>query len=579
MATMTKSSKNRVSIALALGFFAVLAQLGAFTAIGMNAWNDLTSPTSSSLTLPLTISSEPLRGELVYPVLRMKFLGRAVIPGGIACFRCFDPQTGKQREIPGANVDLTITGAWVGNGERMWAMGGGTVCETDGRTVVEYEPKRLLGVKATTSMIQKDSFIHEGRPFIIDTEPNGNFRLLALIDREWVDQGQIAFPGADRSLTVDERTGNTVLVPRTSANSTDNGKSFSEIQVFSSNGRIHLFQSCGGAHVCYREGFDFVPSPADAEVVSAMSPANAPADTTGWVLLDSSIASKMFNLSLVVFKDDLYVVDDDQIWRMSISSGLTASSRFEEVAKIDHSGDGMSVLVASPQDNSLYVISASQVFDADVFRIVDGKLQKMPYHLDGFFESFKRWLGILLLQGLVVMTVVTMALIGISARMTGSSVYSFGQNTVLLAPIVRRSLARCVDLVLILGPLMLHLTWLVWRINGVSLESAIERISDGSGTVDILPDMIWICLMWAAIVVSTGVWGSTPGKWLFGVRVVRTTLRPCGIFAALLRELLMFLDAPQLLTALPGLLCFLATENGQRIGDLAAGTLVIDAQK
>ena len=101
------------------------------------------------------------------------------------------------------------------------------------------------------------------------------------------------------------------------------------------------------------------------------------------------------------------------------------------------------------------------------------------------------------------------------------------------------------------------------------------HLDDLSGLTPLVPATAWLVVMWAAIVVSMGLWGITPGKWLFGIRVVRVTLRPCGIFCALLRELLFWFDAPLFLTPIPGVLCQLATENRQRLGDLAAGTLVL----
>ena len=73
-------------------------------------------------------------------------------------------------------------------------------------------------------------------------------------------------------------------------------------------------------------------------------------------------------------------------------------------------------------------------------------------------------------------------------------------------------------------------------------------------------------------------WGFTPGKWLLGLRMLRTTLRPCGVARSLLRELLMAVDAPMLLTPLPGITSMLSTDCRQRLGDLAADTLVIQVR-
>lgn len=58
--------------------------------------------------------------------------------------------------------------------------------------------------------------------------------------------------------------------------------------------------------------------------------------------------------------------------------------------------------------------------------------------------------------------------------------------------------------------------------------------------------------------------------------MVRTTLRSCGFARSLVRELMFWVDTPLLLTALPGVLCQLATANRQRLGDLVAQTIVVE---
>jgi uncharacterized RDD family membrane protein YckC len=68
--------------------------------------------------------------------------------------------------------------------------------------------------------------------------------------------------------------------------------------------------------------------------------------------------------------------------------------------------------------------------------------------------------------------------------------------------------------------------------------------------------------------------GQTPGKQMFGLRVVKTAGYPIGIYDAVLRNLLRAADI------LPigygaGLVCMGCTKRMQRIGDLVAGTMVI----
>jgi len=66
--------------------------------------------------------------------------------------------------------------------------------------------------------------------------------------------------------------------------------------------------------------------------------------------------------------------------------------------------------------------------------------------------------------------------------------------------------------------------------------------------------------------------GRTPGKRLLGIRVVRYGGAPPGFLAAAIRNLLRLVDV----AILPvGVLCILFTARNQRLGDLAAGTLVV----
>jgi uncharacterized RDD family membrane protein YckC len=68
--------------------------------------------------------------------------------------------------------------------------------------------------------------------------------------------------------------------------------------------------------------------------------------------------------------------------------------------------------------------------------------------------------------------------------------------------------------------------------------------------------------------------GRSPGKRLAGLRVVRVGGQPVGFLASLLRNLLRIVDfLPALYTV--GSVLILATNRNQRLGDLAAGTVVI----
>jgi len=68
--------------------------------------------------------------------------------------------------------------------------------------------------------------------------------------------------------------------------------------------------------------------------------------------------------------------------------------------------------------------------------------------------------------------------------------------------------------------------------------------------------------------------GRTPGKRLMGLRVLRSGGEPVGLRASVVRNLLRLIDGIPL-SYIPGTVAILATKRNQRLGDLAAGTIVV----
>ena len=74
-------------------------------------------------------------------------------------------------------------------------------------------------------------------------------------------------------------------------------------------------------------------------------------------------------------------------------------------------------------------------------------------------------------------------------------------------------------------------------------------------------------------------WSRTPGKYLQGLVVVDTSGGHCGWRRALVRTLLRVVEAnPLLFGGLPAGVTILASKRNQRLGDLAAGTLVVSSR-
>ena len=68
--------------------------------------------------------------------------------------------------------------------------------------------------------------------------------------------------------------------------------------------------------------------------------------------------------------------------------------------------------------------------------------------------------------------------------------------------------------------------------------------------------------------------GRTPGKRLIGLRVVQSDGAPVGLRASAVRNLLRLVEGLPL-SYVPAIVCILFTRDNQRIGDLAAGTVVV----
>jgi uncharacterized RDD family membrane protein YckC len=145
------------------------------------------------------------------------------------------------------------------------------------------------------------------------------------------------------------------------------------------------------------------------------------------------------------------------------------------------------------------------------------------------------------------------------------------------ASLWQRAWAQVVDTVVLGLGMLAALAWM-WRLF-TDPESLLEEHGPLFpfwlfGLVAL--GFLWMLLGLVAFSYLEGRFGKTPGKWLLRIRVLGTDLTPCGFWRALVRNLLTFIDG--FFNFLVGVLLVALTENWQRLGDLAARTLVaVDA--
>lgn len=110
----------------------------------------------------------------------------------------------------------------------------------------------------------------------------------------------------------------------------------------------------------------------------------------------------------------------------------------------------------------------------------------------------------------------------------------------------------------------------------LSIIIGIAGVAIGGRVVTGLLLLIWFFLEWGyPVVFEAGKRGATPGKRAMGLRVVQPSGSPITFGQAVVRNFLRFADAMPLFTYGFGLASCLATKRFQRLGDLAAGTVVI----
>jgi uncharacterized RDD family membrane protein YckC len=167
-------------------------------------------------------------------------------------------------------------------------------------------------------------------------------------------------------------------------------------------------------------------------------------------------------------------------------------------------------------------------------------------------------------------------LTGIMKRYRTDS-FSGPGRSVQYASLTRRALALLVDAALVLGPLMAGVVGLFWILPGI------EDRADARALIYLevlsLCAMLWAVAAFFILCYTLGRWGRTPGKWAMGIRVLGTELAPCGFARALLRTMPLVLDGLLFISGSlnfrVGALVIACTVNHQRLGDMAARTIVV----
>ena len=453
------------------------------------------------------------------------------------------------------------------------------VC-VEGEQTTEFKPKRLLNRPC-------EPFLYEDQIAVIDTAKSGLPTLLAFQSNEWVELGSVLIPFGFSWATID---GNNVLLPPKGASTARSP--LHDIKVVAREGRLHSFVA-DGSIVAYRQGLELAS-------VSALAPDNV-AEPTDLSNLDHwEVVCATSSRIGIRGKDSFKVglIDGEPVVVTTLSSSPvpfqgTSLLAYRRVAgawqkTAEQQTPGMTELLAVSDGQKTYVAGQSLVQTLRFHDVTGteirptGTVVKAP--VAPIQEPLQRWVRIgqwVYWPGLLVLA------LGVSWLMTKyrESGYQFGLTTVELASVIRRGIARAIDYFVYVIPSYL----LAVSFNLSSQEKVAENMDKmfDAGAGGMMIQLIWIVfgsllLQLFILVVSSvfqGYWGVTLGKWICGIRTVRTTLRPCGFLRSVLREILILADTLFTITWLPATLLIVFTSCRQRFGDMAADTIVIRKPK
>ncbi|MEI8020267.1 MAG: RDD family protein [Schlesneria sp.] len=497
---------------------------------------------------------------------------------GKANLKSFDPATGTSTE---SSIGIpSPTSGLLADGDRLWAISPNSVVRIEGEKGTEFKPKALLSRPC-------DPFLYEGKVAVIDMTKSGTPKLLVLEDNEWVEIGTVLAPLRLTWTTVD---GKQVLTRPSTASPLSS--QLNDIKVIAHNGQFHLFLA-DGSIVAYRTGLELATP-------SALAPDNVDtavdlSDLKNWeVACPATVriglrGKDLFKAGLVDGQPVVITTTSSTTVPFQASS-LVGYRRIDGVWQktAEQQTPGMTELMTVTDGIKTYVGGQSMVQTLRMHEVIGneihptGAVVKAPVH--PLQQPMKRFV---LMGQCIYWPLLLLLALGLSWLMSTyrESSYQFGLTTIELASITRRGIARVIDYFVYVIPL-----YFFAMAFGMSSQDQVEQNMDKMFDFSqggMLLQLIWVILgslliqIFILVVTSLfqGYWGVTLGKWICGIRTVKTTLRPCGFLRSLLREILILVDTLFTWTWVPAVLCIAFTSCQQRLGDLAADTIVIRKPK
>ena len=470
-----------------------------------------------------------------------------------------DVVTGKTLET---NITLSPSpSGLVTMDDQVWCVAETVVYRIEnGEAIPRYPQRRLIQ--------PSKPFVHKGLLAVIDKDQSGSATLLTWNDGEWTDEGpvDVSIPASGRWISP-------------------------ELRVVS-NGTKTFVVFSDSMSILYREGFAMHPVDtlsAEPEPASALHPENDLSDRLSSMLSTRPAAGRTHlpgwkelpqlnnwgtKWEVALIRDELWAFfhtgpyNDAKVEQFRLENGnwVNATAKFPpEMRAFGVAGGPTGYLVSN---------------DLSLFRIQPSGLERVTTGRP-ISERIRSMLNRLKVAGLYLFATGTLVLgAGALMRTHRRREYLYGKRTVVQASILQRSIARGIDFMVTVFPTYFWI-WVVFSSN--SMEQFPYRTIPFSIENTLVFPLLSIFGWWLGstllLCYCEGKWGITPGKWLLGIRTLRTTLRPCGMLRSFTRELLVYIDGLFFLTWLPGVLLIALTPHWLRLGDLTADTVVVTNPK
>jgi uncharacterized RDD family membrane protein YckC len=155
--------------------------------------------------------------------------------------------------------------------------------------------------------------------------------------------------------------------------------------------------------------------------------------------------------------------------------------------------------------------------------------------------------------------------------------HTVGSLSMPFASLARRATAQIIDFAFVIGPVLLGYLLLMLSFFDMEEMFISKPFLPLAGFGLMIGGFFWVLACLLLFSFFEGKWGGTPGKWILGIRVFGTDLQPCGFGRALVRNLLKFVDG--FFNFMVGVMVVALSESWQRVGDMAARTVVINIRK